>query len=116
MPGFRGTRSLIGQADGNALQVRSAKGIDRKPRPVPRRGLCWRSSVSLKAIYCEYREEYKEGETENAHVVPCCLSFICSQAPFHSLKSLLVLLRSPAILCNSCWISNLCCEVLESFI
>lgn len=40
---LRGTRSLIGQADGNTLKVRSAWGIDHRPRPVPRWELCWRS-------------------------------------------------------------------------
>lgn len=61
---FRGTRGLIGRADGNALKVRSAWGIDRRPGPVPRWELCWRSFISLRAICCEWREEYKEGERE----------------------------------------------------
>lgn len=58
---FRETRGLIGWVDGNTLKVRSAWGIDRRPGPVPRWELCWRSFVGLKAICCEWREEYKEG-------------------------------------------------------
>lgn len=62
----RETRGLIGRADGNALKVRSAWGIDRRPRPDPRWELCGRSFISLRAICYECREEYKEGESERA--------------------------------------------------
>lgn len=66
--GFRGTRDLIGRADGNTLKVRSAWGIDRRPGPVPRWQLCWRSFISLRAICCEWRKEYKEGERGRAQI------------------------------------------------
>lgn len=60
---FREARVLIGWADGNALKVRSAGGIDHRLGPVPRWELCWRSFVSLRAICCGWREEYKERES-----------------------------------------------------
>lgn len=59
---FRETRLLIGGADGNALKARNAWGIDHRLGPVPRWDLCWKSFVYLRAIYCGWREEYKEQE------------------------------------------------------